>query len=365
MRNTVLIISNVSAGLFNFRRELLEQLVKQFKVIVIAEDNGKKDEIEKIGCSFIPVKVDRHGTNPIKEITLIHSYSKYIREIKPFVVLTYTIKPNIYAGIACRNLHVPCIANITGLGDAIENDGIVSSIAKRMYSVGLKEACFVYFQNRSNADFFISKKIFSGRYDILPGSGVNISRNPYEPYPAENKAMPIVLCVVGRITKDKGISEIIEASYQFDPKILQIQLIGNCENDYIEQIRKAEEHGVIHYVGRQENVHEWLKASHAILHASYHEGMSNVLLEAASCGRPIIATNIPGCKEAFDDHLSGIGFEPRSCTEIVNAINRFLAIPYEQRIEMGKIGRKKMETEFDRNIVVNKYLNCIESVLKA
>ena len=362
MSKTILIFSNVTAGLLRFRRELLELLVQSYRVVVLSSDNGGKDEIQRIGCAFIDVDIERHGKNPLKEIVLISEIAKNIKQFKPFVVLTYTIKPNIYGGIACSFLHVPYIVNITGLGDAIENSGLIATIAKILYKTGIKKAQKVFFQNQSNADFFISKKLYSGPYDVLPGSGVNLLKHRFEPYPSEEKDVPYIFCVIGRMTKDKGIHEIIEASYNFSPEELRIQLIGACEDDCLDLIHRAEKHGVIHYYGRQEDVHEWLKHAHAILHASYHEGMSNVLLEAAACGRPILATAIPGCKETFDEGISGIGFLPRSSEAIITVINRFIELPYAKKVEMGLRGREKMESEFNRDIVVDKYIKEIETI---
>ena len=198
----------------------------------------------------------------------------------------------------------------------------------------------------------------------MPGSGVNLEKHCFEPYPEEIEGEPLILSVVGRIVKDKGIDEILQAAQRLKGKNILIQLIGNCEEDYIDRIKKAEQNGVIRFVGRQQNVHEWMKNSHAILHASYHEGMSNVLLEAAACGRPVIATNVSGCADTFDEGISGIGFEARNTDALVAAVERFLTLSHEQKEAMGLAGRRKMEASFDRNIVIEKYLRAIKAVLR-
>lgn len=360
--NRIMILSNVTAGLVNFRRELIEKLTSEYEVIVVASDNGRQALIEELGCKFIEFGIERHGINPLKELRLINEYIRMIRKIKPFVVLTYTIKPNIYGGIACGILKVPFIANVTGLGDAIENPGILTVLSRTLYRTGLKRAHMVFFQNQSNYEFFITHSIYTGPSIILPGSGVNLEKHSYEPYPEQRTDSPIVFCVIGRITRDKGIREIIEAAKQFDSRKVNIQLIGNCEGDYLPALEEAEKGGVISYHGRQDNVHDWLKNAHAILHASYHEGMSNVLLEAAACGRPILATKIPGCMETFEDGITGIGFMPKSSEEIVNAINKFIELSYEQKQEMGIKGRTRIEKYFDRQTVVNKYMEQISTI---
>ena len=360
MQQKILMISNVTANLVNFRKEIIERLLQRYEVIVLATENIGRDTLERMGCRFISIDVDRHGTNPLTEILLIKRYKEIIKSIKPIVTLTYTVKPNVYGGIACANQGVPYIANITGLGDAIESPGILSLITRLMYKYGLRKAEKVFFQNSENCSYFVRHKIYQGRYDILPGSGVNLKKHKYEQYPEDTN--PLVISVIGRITEDKGISEIIEASRHFKSNELLIQLIGACEGDYIELLKNAELTGNIKYVGRQENIHEWIKNSHAILHASYHEGMSNVLLEAAACGRPVIATNVPGCKETFDDGVSGIGFEPRNVDSLVEAVNHFIGLPYKVKEQMGVFGRTKMVRQFDREIVVNKYIDAIESL---
>ena len=359
---TILVLSNVTSGLVNFRIELLEKLCQQYHVVIIAEDNGYSTQLKEIGCEVVNFAIERHGTNPITDFNLIKQYIHFEKKYKPTVVLTYTIKPNVYGGIASRIAQTVYIANVTGMGDAIENRSFISLVAKKLYRIGLKGAKCVFFQNKSNKDFFIYDHLYKGKSILLPGSGVNLQKHCFEDYPIDTSKT--VLSVIGRITKDKGIKEIIDAASEFKNEPVMIQLIGRCEGDYLEVINTAEKDGVIRYVGQQKNVHEWIKNSHAVLHASYHEGMSNVLLEAAACGRPLIATNIPGCREAFDDGVSGIAFEPRSVDSLVKAIRQFLCLPYEKKVDMGIKGREKVEREFDRNKVISAYLEEIDCIEK-
>lgn len=358
----VLIISNVTQGLVNFRRELLEKLVNSYSVIIVAEDNGGKEKLDELGCRFINVAIERHGTNPLNEIKVINIYKRILNSERPDVVLTYTIKPNIYGGAACASLHIPYISNITGLGDGLEDNTILSRIIVGLYKYGLRKSSKVFFQNKENYSFFRTHSIYKGRTDLLPGSGVNLSRNPYEEYPTEKGK--ITLLVIGRITTDKGIREILAAARLLKEENLEIVLIGNCEEDYLDMIHNAEKDGNIRYVGRQENVHDWLKKCHGVLHASYHEGMSNVLLEAAACGRPVLATNVPGCADTFDEGISGFGFKVKNVDAIVEVVKKFILLPYEKKAQMGANGRKKVEQEFDRQIVVSKYLSTITEITK-
>ena len=363
-RKTIIVLSNVSYGLILFRKELLEELAKKYRVIVVASAAGREDEFSAIHCNFINVEIDRHGKNPFADMKLMKAYLKIIYKFKPIAILSYTIKPNIYGGIAGRITKVPVVANVTGLGDAIENKGFLSFLSRTLYRIGISSAYKVFFQNKSNCEFFLSNKLYRGVYEVLPGSGVNLEENCVEEYPTYDEKVGWVISVIGRITRDKGITEILNGAEKFKHKNVIIQLIGDMEGNYREQIEKAEKEGIIRYVGRQDNVHEWIKNSHAVLHASYHEGMSNVLLEAAATGRPVIATDVPGCRETYDDAVSGIGFSAKSTDALVNAVEKFIALPYEAKVDMGMAGRKKMENQFDRRIVVKRYLDTISDIEK-
>lgn len=360
MNKRILIISNSTGGLVNFRLELLIALCREYEVIVLSNESGRTEQLKQIGCKLISTNFDRRGTNPIKDMMLINQYKKQIKQIDPFIALTYTIKPNAYGGISCTKLGVPYIANVTGLGDSIENAGILSKISMMLYKRGLRNAEKVFFQNKTNCDFFVSKGICSVAHDVIPGSGVNLDKHCFEEYPQSES--PIVISVVGRMIKDKGIEEVLEAAKQLKGRNVLIRLIGHSGEEYLKKLENAQNEGIVEYVGLQKNIHEWYKKSHAILHASYHEGMSNVLLEASACGRPVLASNIPGCIETFDEGVSGFGFKPKDAQAIVEAVERFLALPHDKKAEMGRMARKKVESEFDRNIVIEKYLTEIRRI---
>lgn len=359
----ILILTNYGMGLYKFRKELLEELVKQNNKIIISLPNDEYvPKLKSLGCEYIESKVDRRGTNFVNDLKLIISYIRIIRNIKPDVVLTYTIKPNVYGGFACRITKTPYITNITGLGTSIENNGLMQKIALGLYKFALKEAKCVFFQNEHNRNFFINRKIVKRKSRLIPGSGVNLNQHTLEDYPDDREV--IKLLFIGRIMKAKGINELLEAVKKVKNKYpnVQFDIIGFCEEDYSEQLKKYEKQGFIKYHGQQEDVHTYVKDSHAVILPSYHEGMSNVLLEAASTGRPVLASNIPGCKETFDEGVSGFGFEAKSVDSLVKAIIKFIELPYEKKKLMGLAGRKKVEQEFDRNIVVDAYLEEINKI---
>ncbi len=360
----VLILVNHEVVIYNFRLELVERLLNDGYEVHISCPYGERiEELRSLGAICHDITIDRHGMDPIDELRILREYQKLIQIIRPAVILTYTVKPNIYGGIVARRSRIPFIANITGLGTTVNNGGIKEAIVLRLYKFGLRRAQKVFFQNRENRDFMIKNNLVTIPYDVLPGSGVNLEHYCFEPYPGDDAN--IIFTTVGRIMKDKGTDELLEAArviIKKHPNIM-FRLIGFFDDDYEEKIRRAEKEGIIEYIGQQKDIHSWIAKSHAIIHPSYHEGMSNVLLEAAATGRPVLASDIPGCRETFDDK-SGIGFKPHDSKDLINAIESFLALTHEQKSEMGRAGREKMEKEFNRQIVVEKYMKEISKAVK-
>lgn len=353
----VLFIVNSDIVIYNFRLELVEKLIEEGYTVHISSPYGKRiDFLVSMGAVFHETEMVRHGMNPFQEIKLLNFYKKLIKEVDPIIVLTYTVKPNIYGGIAARLEKVPFISNITGLGIAIENGGPKQKLLNALYKIGLKGSQIVFFQNEANKDYMLSRNIVSSRYDILPGSGVNVDRFNFEPYPDENANL--IFSVIGRIMEDKGTGELIEAAKIVKEKHPQakFRLIGYFDDDYEDIVKQAVSRGYVEYCGSQIDVKPFIKDSFAIIQPSHHEGMSNTLLESASMGRPVIASDIPGCRETFDEGISGFGFKVKDSYSLAETINKFIELPYEEKQKMGQNGRTKMETEFARSIVVDKYL---------
>lgn len=333
------------------------------ELLVCTPTGDYSKSIESLGCTFIScTKLSRRGMNPIQDLKLFLFYLNLCSKLHPDLVLTYTIKPNVYGGIVCSWKHVPYIANITGLGTSIENGGLLSKISQTLYKIGLKNASCVFFQNDDNRRLFQSRHLIHGRTCLIPGSGVNLEKYNFETYPSDNEGIRFLF--VGRIMKDKGIEELLAAmkSIMEGNNFVSLDIVGFCEEDYIEVLRDAETTGRVHYHGPQLEVHPYYENCHCVILPSYHEGMANVLLEASSMGRPVIATHIPGCKEAFDEGLTGFGCEVKSVDSLIEAINRFLSLPQTTRANMGYAARKKMENEFDRNIVISSYAKEIASI---
>ena len=362
----VLVLANNDVGLYKFRRQLLEAMVsKGYEVVVSVPEGDFSESIKATGCCLVPIEFNRRGKNPLGDLKLLNTYKRLCRKYNPDVVLTYTIKPNIYGGLAASKYHISCIANVTGLGTSIENDGLLKRISLLLYRIGLRHDDVVFFQNLENEQFFVSEKIVFGRHKLLPGSGVSTADYPAQPYPIYEKYGDVFL-FVGRVMRDKGIEEFVETARRIRTEYsgTRFMVVGAFDEDYVEYIQTAQVDGFIEYLGQQRDTLPFYAQCSAVVLPSYHEGMANVLLEAASCGRPVLASNIPGCRETFDEGITGIGFEPRNVESLVDAIKKFIDMPYEKKVAMGKAARKKMENEFDRQIVVDAYLNEIEKTTR-
>lgn len=352
----IVVLANSDAGLYKFRKELLEECAKKHNVIIILPKGEFISNLESIGCQYIPIEFNRRGINPFAEIKQIKKYIQLLKEINPDVVLTYTIKPNIYGGIACQYLHIPYISNITGLGTAIENDGLLKSVTSILYKYGLRDSKCVFFQNEENQKNFLSRGIVRGKNRLIPGSGVNLSQYKYADYPSEREGIRFLF--VGRIMRDKGIEELLTAMTEIQKKYKEVRLdiVGGCDEDYTIALKKAVQNGAVSYHGFQKDMYKFYKNCHCVILPSYHEGLANVLLEGSATGRPVITTNIPGCKETFVEGKTGYGCEPKNAYSLQLAIEKFLELSFDKRKQMGLNARGKIEIEFDRKIVVEAYM---------
>lgn len=361
----IMILANNDAGLYKFRRELLEELVKEHQVTVCLPDGEFVQNIREIGCEFIDCTVlERRGMNPVKELKLLRFYRKILKEKKPDIVFTYTIKPNVYGGMACAGLKIPYAANITGLGTAVEHPGLIQKITLTLYKAGLRKACKVFFQNTENRDFFLKKNVVSGAYDQLPGSGVNLTQYQPLPYP-EGETVDFVF--IARVMKEKGIDNYLEAAEEIRRKYPQTRfhICGFCEDDYSARLKELEEKGIIIYHGMVKDMTPVYRMISCTVHPTYYpEGLSNVLLESCACARPIITTDRAGCREVIDDGVNGFICGQNDTKDLIRQMEKFLALSLEEQKQMGLMGRKKVEEEFDRRIVIEKYLQEVQKVEK-
>ena len=347
----ILILANFDLGLYKFRKELIEKFLEQGHLVYISLPNGKLVRpLEYIGCIFIDTPVDRRGINPKTDFSLFLKYKKMMKEIDPDLVITYTIKPNIYGGIAARLAKKKYAVNITGLGTAFENAGIVRAIVVNLYKIALKKAKVIFFENSNNRDNLVSfgcckkEKTF-----VLNGAGVNTDYYNYLSYPHNEK---VKFLFVGRVMKEKGIDELFVAMKRLvaEGQDCFLDVVGPFEEDYKLQLEQYETEGWLKYHGFQEDVRPFISDCDCFVLPSYHEGMANTNLECASSGRPVITCNIPGCREAVIPGKSGLLCEPKDANSLYKAMKQI--IETDNREEMGKIGRNLMLEKFDKKIVV-------------
>ena len=371
----ILILTNNDIGLYKFRKELIEALLKNntscgnegrgYNEVYISTPYGQNVAIfQKMGCKYVESPIDRRGKNLVKDFKLILHYFYIIKNIKPDVVLTYTIKPTIYGVMICRIKHIPYIDNITCLVTEIESEKLYSRLLFKLYKFGINKADSVFFQNKSNKDLFKSKSIAINNSALINGSGVNLDEFLFEKYPP--KQFNEKYLFIGRIMKEKGISEFLDCAENIKKKYSNVifYIIGDYEDiTYKPRIDKLVSEKIVEYLGYQENVHSFMKECNAVILPTYHEGMSNVLLESAATGRPVIASKIPGCEEIFKEGSTGIGIKPKDSYSLINATEYFLKLPYNYKKKMGYEARKHVEENFNRKLIVERYLKEIDRIL--
>lgn len=363
MNRTILVITNNIGGLHSFRKEVMKAILDAGYDVYISEpdDDERVNYFKEIGCHIIKTDFDRRGMNPLADMKLMFQYRKLIKQLRPLAVLTYTIKPNVYGGIACRLTRTPQLANVTGLGDAIENGGWLQKLTVGLYKYGIGKARKVFFQNQANRDFCLKHGIADKKSVVLPGSGVNLSHHTYQEYPVDGI---IKFLFIARLLKDKGTEEYFEMAQTIKAKYPQteFQIVGWVEGDYKLQLDNLVKERIINYLGPTTDVRPFLKDVHCNIMPSYHEGLSNVNLESAANGRPVITTDVPGCRETVDDCVSGFLVRVRDAQSLIDGVERFLSLSYEQKKQMGMEGRKKVEREFDRQTVIDAYLKEIKNI---
>ncbi len=360
----ILMIGNSEIVIFKFRLELVERLVSDGYEVYTAypvTEFGDGSIAAERGCRFMELPMSSHGTNPFADLSLIRRIGKVIGEIRPDVILSYTIKPNLYGAIAAAKYGVPVIANITGLGTAVERKGILQTVTTMLYRYAVPKIRHIFFQNTENEQFFAERHLADGKRELLPGSGVNLDRFSPLDYPDGDTTEFLFMA---RILKEKGIDQYLDAAEAIraaHPDTV-FHVLGLCDDDtYAERLADYERRGVIKYHGQQSDVRPFQQRSSCTVHPTYYpEGMSNVLLESCASARPIITTDRSGCREIVDDGINGYVCRQQDSADLTAKIEQFLALPWEARRDMGLAGRAKVEREFDRNIVIGKYLEQIE-----
>lgn len=337
---------------WQFRRELMAELQKNYEVVISTPFVGHEEDFSAMGCRMIETNVDRRSINPKTDLKLFKTYYKMLKVEKPDMVLTYSIKPNVYAGLVCRLLGIPYCVNVQGLGTAFQKEPL-ASIVSMMYRVSCKKAKTVFFENRGNANVFIKRHIIhEGNITVLPGAGVNLEYYAYAPYPEHEEVRFLYL---GRIMKEKGIDELFYAirklHVEYGDKV-KLDLVGFFEDEYKGAVEQLVKDGIAIFHGFQEDPRPFYANADCLVLPSYHEGMSNVLLEAAATGRCIVTSNIPGCEETIDNGITGLLSEVKNEEKLYIQMKKVVLLSPEQRKKIGIKGHEKMMKEFDKNQVV-------------
>ena len=360
----ILFLVNHDIVIYNFRLEIVERFINDGHNVHISSPYGDRiEDLKALGAIYHEIKFDRHGLNPIDELKILWYYNKLIRNVKPDICLGFTIKPNIYGAIAARKYGIPFVANITGLGTAVENSGLSQKAIIALYKYAFKDVQRVFYQNEENKKFFADHGIERGKGQLLPGSGVNLERYPYREYP---KSDVIRFAFISRIMKEKGIDQYLDAAEILRGKYgdkVEFNVCGFCEPEYDGRLQREEKNGIVRYHGMIKDVAVFMGQMHCVIHPTYYpEGISNVLLEACATGRPIITTNRSGCREVVDDGVNGYMIPCQSSKDLIQAVDKFLALSWNEKMMMGMEARHKVEREYDRQIVVEKYVKEVKMV---
>lgn len=372
-KKLVAVVTNNDDDIYCFRKELIEGIKAAGYDVLISCPYGEKFELmQHIEYEYDDPVIDRRGTNVVADLKLFLHYLKLLKKYKPDVVLTYTAKPNVYCAMAAHILKIPVISNVTGFGSVLKKSGLVQKLIMGLFKFSFKKVKCVMFQNETNMKNALEAGMVKSEYKLIPGSGVNTERFFRQPYPQGGNGITgeaVVFNYIGRILEDKGVEDYIAAAKRIRAKYpkTRFNMLGFVEETelhYVEDLKNLQEKGVIVFYGSQKDTRPYIKESHATIHPStYGEGMSNVLLESASSGRPIISTDNPGCKETFIDNETGFQYKGGSVDELCEKIEAFLKMPNEKREEMGIKGREYIKENFSREFVVNAYLQKINELI--
>ncbi len=371
-KQLVALLTNNDDDIYCFRKELIEEIIDAGYGMLISCPDGEKFELMRhLEYLYDDPVIDRRGTNIIADLKLFLHYFSLFRSNKPSVVLTYTAKPNVYAGLAAWLLRIPVISNVTGFGSVLNESGLKQKLIMSLFKFSFRRSACVMFQNSTNMKLAEETGMVKGEHRLIPGSGVNPERYPLAPYPEGGNGKEgekVVFNYIGRILHDKGVDDYIEAAKRIkaeypNTEFNMLGFIEPTEMHYADLLKELEEKGIVKYRGSQKDIKPFVAASHATIHPStYGEGMSNVLLESASSGRPVISTDNPGCMETFVDGKTGLLYHGGDVDALCFQIRKFLSLPNAERKIMGEKGREYIKANFSRKIVTDAYLEKINTL---
>ncbi|MEG3123103.1 glycosyltransferase family 4 protein [Sphingomonas sp. GB1N7] len=365
MCKTIVLSINTSWNILNFRRNLIERLQREgFDVVAVAPRDAHSAALMAMGVRFFPIEIDSKGLSPLRDLRLTAQYYHILRRLRPVAYLGWTIKPNVYGSLAAHALGIPVINNISGLGTAFIKVGLLTRLVRRLYRAALSRSATVFFQNRHDRDLFVAQSLVpSARTALLPGSGIDLAH--FTPDPAAETSVPTFL-MVARLLRDKGVVEFADAAriVRDARPDARFELLGflDVQNRTAidrEMVEGWVREGVLHYLGDTSDVRPHLARAMAVVLPSYREGMPRSLLEAAAMGRPLIATDVPGCTEIARGGDNALLCRVRDAASLAEAMLAMLAMTPTERAMMGARSRQIAEREFDVTLVEAGYLEAI------
>lgn len=363
------IVINSSWNIHNFRLGLIESFIKSgHQVVTIAPNDGCVEILKAKGCEFYPLDMSCKGSNPLQDFSLTKQLIRVYRKTKIDVVLHYTIKPNIYGTLATKVLGIPAINNVTGLGTVFLRNNLTTKVAKMLYKFAFQYPHTIFFQNNDDRQLFINQGLVNRNItDLLPGSGVNLQQ--FQPVPNSTKNKMFTFLVIARVLYDKGIVEYIEAIRSLKSKNInaKFQLLGKIETDRNlgisrKQLARWEKEGLIEYLGTTDDVRGMIQQSDCMVLPSYREGTPRTLLEAAGMGKPIITTDVPGCRETVEHGYNGLLCESKNPEDLADRMHQVYMMNERNLKIMGNNSRKLAVSKFDERIVIQKYHRAVNRV---
>ncbi|WP_210488272.1 glycosyltransferase family 4 protein [Rufibacter aurantiacus] len=363
----IAIVINKSWNIFNFRLSLVKALLAAgHEVVAIAPEDAYSAKLVAEGCQFVPLPMESKGTNPFKDMLLVRKFLKAYKSVKPDVILQYTIKPNIYGSIAAHLAGIPTINNVSGLGTVFIVQNLVSKIAMALYRFSFQFPAKVFFQNSDDKALFLDRKLVRESItEVIPGSGIDTKR--YLPAPEFKRQSPFVFLMVSRALYEKGLVEYVEASKILKAKYpeLRIQLLGAIDEEGNIGIKRTlveqwANEGWLEYLGTSDNVASVVHSADCVVLPSYREGTPRTLLEAAAMAKPIVTTNVPGCKETVIDGYNGYLCEVRNGTDLAAKMEQVYLLSNPELQTMGHNSRRLAEEKFDEKFVIDRYFAAIE-----
>jgi len=366
----IAIVINTSWNIYNFRMSLVQALLADgHKLVAVAPCDAYSEKLVEAGCIFVPVPMEQ-GTNPFTDLLLCWRLYQTYKRLQPDVVLHYTIKPNIYGAVAAHWAGIPAINNVSGLGTVFITRDYISSIALKLYKFAFRYPAKVFFQNEDDRSLFLRNKLVRESITkVLPGSGINLEAFiPADQFKRNNR---FVFLMVARVLYDKGVMEFVEASKMVQEQYpnVKCRLLGKIDERSRSGIRRSKLEkwlatGVIEYLGNTDDVAAVIATADCVVLPSYREGTPRTLLEAAAMAKPLIATNVPGCREVVQQGINGYLCRARNAAALAEKMSQMLQLSDAELKRMGQASRQLAVTTFDDRIVIKKYREAIVQVTR-